>query len=57
VGVGNAEHLDDALDRAVFAADPVQGIEDHVGARLERAQQCRQVAADINHPHPVTAIG
>ena len=48
MGVGDRQHLADALHRAVLAADPVQRVEDQVGPRVERAQQRRQVAADID---------
>ncbi len=56
MGVGDRQHLEDGLDRTVFAADAVQGVEDHIGAGLEGAQQCREVAADIDSPDPIAVV-
>ena len=33
MGVGDAQDLEQALDRAVLADPPVEGVEDHVRAR------------------------
>ena len=56
MGVGDAQHLENRLKRAVFAADPVQGVKDHVGARVEGVQQGRQVAPDIDCLDPVAVV-
>ena len=56
MGVGDVEHLQHPLDRAVLAADPVQGVKDHVRARIKCPQQFWDVAPDIDHPHLVAPI-
>ena len=56
MGVRNTEHLKHALNRPILPADPVQSVEDHVRTRFERAQQCRQIAAGVDHPHRIAAI-
>ena len=48
MGVGHAQQLEQALDRAVLAEAAVQRVEDRVGARLERAQQIAEVAPDVD---------
>jgi hypothetical protein len=56
MGVGDAEHLEHPLDRAVLPPDPVQCVEDDIGAWLERAQQCREITLDIDDPHLIAAV-
>ena len=56
MGVGNPEHLKHALNRAVLPADPVQSIENYIRTRFECAQQCRQIAAGVDHPHRIAAV-
>ena len=56
MGIGNAEHLQNPLDRAIFPTDPMQGVEDHVRTRIKCAQQCWDIVRDIDHPYPIAAI-
>ena len=46
MGVGDLQGLQDALDAAVLAPFPVQGVEDHV--RLQGGQHLGQVATGVD---------
>src|ERR1700745_4063827 len=56
MGIRNAEHLQNPLDRTIFSTDPMQGVEDHVRTRIKCAQQGWDIAPDIDHPYPIAAI-
>src|SRR5260221_11773140 len=54
--IGDAEELEDALDRAILAAAAVQRIEDDVGTRPQRLDQRGEAARHINRAHGVAAL-
>src|SRR5260221_4328407 len=54
--IGDAEELEDALDRAILAAAAVQRIEDDVGTRPQRFDQRGEVARHIDRAHGVAAL-
>ena len=56
MGVGDLQHLENALDDPVLAALAVQRVEHHVGRRSQGVQQGRQVAADIDAGHLIAGL-
>ncbi len=54
MGVGNLQHLEDALDRAVLAKGAVQRVEGDVG--LQFLQHGGDVALNIDARYPIAGI-
>src|SRR5512146_2509882 len=53
MGVGQAQHLEHALDGAVLAAAAVQGVEDDVGRRRKLGDEPAEIARHIDAFHLV----